>query len=139
MCFVRIFRSFICTPLSFLYLWAMTVDEGTLPISRILLIQILFFAIGAFSFPPHSLIGLFSREIVPVNMRSTAGCVAKATGQFGAAFAGLPLQQLAAVYGWDCVGYVMALSGVVAGMIFMPLWNRSPEVLDLPTKQAKQA
>jgi sugar phosphate permease len=120
-------------------MWAMTVDEDTLPISRILLLQILFFAIGAVSFPPHSLIGLFSREIVPVNMQSTAGCVAKATGQLGAAVAGLPLQQLAAVYGWGCVGHVIAVCGVVAGMIFMPLWNRTPDVLDLPAKQAKQA
>lgn len=105
--------------------------------AKITLLQLLFFLVGAASFPPHSLIGLFSREIVPENMRSTAGCVAKATGQLGAAAAGLPLQQLAAVYGWGCVGYVMAVCGVAAGVIFSPLWSRKPEVLDAP--QSKQA
>mmetsp|Transcript_1054 Transcript_1054/g.3054 ORF Transcript_1054/g.3054 Transcript_1054/m.3054 type:complete len:451 (+) Transcript_1054:47-1399(+) len=130
--------SFVCTPLALAYASVMEADEASLPMSKIVLLQILFFAIGAASFPPHSLIGLFSREIVPENMRSTAGCVAKATGQLGAAAAGLPLQQLASVYGWGCVGYVMAVCGVVAGLIFAPLWTRKPEVLETPRLAPKQ-
>ena len=91
-----------------------------------LFFQLVYFLIGCFSFPPHSLIGLTSRELVPENMRSTAGCIAKAVGQLGAAAGGLPLQQLAEAYGWGCVGYVNAVCAVVAAVIFFPLWNQMP-------------
>jgi len=43
---------------------------------------------GVASFPPHTLIGLTAREFVPESMRSTAGCIAKAVGQIGAAAGG---------------------------------------------------
>jgi sugar phosphate permease len=130
--------SFLCAPLALAYTAVMAAPAESLPLPKMIMLQILFFAIGAASFPPHSLIGLFSREIVPENMRSTAGCVAKATGQLGAAAAGLPLQQLASVYGWDCVGYVMAVCAVVAGIIFAPLWARKPEVLHVPSWVSKR-
>ena len=64
-----------------------------------------------------------SREITPEAMRSTAGCLAKATGQFGAAAAGWPLQALCATHGWANIGYVNAVAGVVAAAAFSPLWN----------------
>ena len=83
-----------------------------------------FFLSGFFSFPPHSLIGLTAREISPVAMRSTAGCLAKAVGQLGAAAAGWPLQALAQRYGWGtAVGTVNAAAAVVAAATFLPLWR----------------
>ena len=86
-------------------------------------LQMIFFLIGFCSFPPHSLIGLMSREISPNSMKSTAGCVAKATGQLGAAAAGWPLHSFCASYGWKSVGYVNALAGALAAVTFLPLWN----------------
>jgi len=40
-------------------------------------------------------------------------------------YLGLPLEQLAQVYGWGCVGYVNAVCGVFAAIIFAPLWFKS--------------
>lgn len=115
--------SLMCTPLG-LVLSVLLETDGDVAygMDRLLLLQLIYFLIGVFSFPPHSFIGLMSRELVPEKMRSTAGCIAKAVGQIGAAAAGWPLQQVAVVYGWSCIGYASAACGVAAALIFSPLW-----------------
>lgn len=95
--------SLICVPLGLALSMLLEVDgDAAYGTDKLLLLQLVYFFIGVFSFPPHSFIGLMSRELVPEKMRSTAGCIAKAVGQLGAAAAGWPLQQVAAVYGWSC-------------------------------------
>ena len=97
---------------------------GATMVPRLAALHGIFFLAGFFSFPPHSLIGLTAREISPVAMRSTAGCLAKAVGQIGAASAGWPLQALAQRHGWGvAVGTVNAAAAVVAAAAFLPLWR----------------
>jgi len=123
---VMVLFSLLCVPLALVLQFGLTVESaGVMGMSKVTLLQVVFFFTGFASFPPHSLIGLMSREISPVNMRSTAGCVAKASGQFGAAAAGWPLQFLAQQAGWSCVGYTNAVAGILAAMAFVPLWDLS--------------
>jgi len=118
----------LTSPLGLALSMVLSIESDLIPIlgmelSKSAVLAFIYFAIGTFSFPPHSLIGLFSRELVPVNMRSTAGCLAKAIGQLGAACAGWPLQQLATAYGWTSIGYVNCVCGLLAALAFSPLWN----------------
>ena len=53
----------------------------------------------------------------------SVGCLAKASGQIGAAAAGWPLQALAQRAGWSCIGYTNAMAGLLAAMAFLPLWS----------------
>merc|ERR1719424_242085 len=59
-----------------------------------LLIQACYFYIGFCAFPVHVLLGLFSREVVPPSVGSSAGGFVKCIAQAGGAFAGLPLGAL---------------------------------------------
>lgn len=115
----------LCVPLSLALPIALnSPEDGSVP--KLFVLQVVFFCTGFASFPPHSLIGLMSREITPTEMNSTAGCLAKATGQLGAAAAGWPLQVFCAGaggQGWGSIGYVNALSGVAACVAFSPLWT----------------
>jgi len=115
--------SLLCVPLSLALPYALEQSLAGDAANKMFILRVVFFSTGFASFPPHSLIGLMSREITPDAMRSTAGCVAKATGQIGAAAAGWPLQALCASYGWANLGYVNAAAGVVAAATFSPLWN----------------
>lgn len=109
--------SIMCAPLS------LAVQAAVQARSTAFFLPVAYFLHGFFSFPPHSLIGLLAREKTPPMMRSTAGCLAKAVGQLGAVLAGYPLQVLAARAGWQVVGPINAICGVVAAGIFLPLWR----------------
>ena len=125
---IMVIFSLLCTPLSLILPHALTASDtssGFFGLSKLVTLQLIFFGTGFASFPPHSLIGLMSREISPSAMRSTAGCLAKATGQLGAAAAGWPLQALAQHAGWTCVGYTNAIAGVLAALAFAPLWSQT--------------
>jgi OPA family sugar phosphate sensor protein UhpC-like MFS transporter len=129
--------SLICVPLSLAFSPLLALDNadlGPLGLGKMATLQLLYFAIGFFSFPPHSLIGLASREISPPEMRSTAGCLAKAIGQLGAAAAGWPLQQLAQTYGWASVSYFNAICGVAAAVAFIPMWFQGAAPKSTKTK-----
>ena len=117
--------SVLCAPLSLALPFALQLGSGGGGggAQQMLALQAVFFATGFASFPPHSLIGLMSREITPTEINSTAGCVAKATGQLGAAAAGWPLQAWCAVHGWSTVGYVNAGASLLAAAAFAPLWS----------------
>ena len=122
---IMVIFSCLCVPLALALQFGLTADTNQLGMSKLVLLRVVFFLTGFASFPPHSLIGLMSREISPVNMRSTAGCVAKACGQLGAAAAGWPLQALAQEAGWSCVGYTNAIAGILAALAFFPLWSQT--------------
>jgi OPA family sugar phosphate sensor protein UhpC-like MFS transporter len=129
--------SLFCVPLCLAFSPLLQMDEadlGPLGLGKMATLQLLYFAIGFMSFPPHSLIGLASREISPVEMRSTAGCLAKAIGQLGASAAGWPLQQLAVTHGWGSVSYINGFCGVAAAVAFIPMWNQGAAVKALKTK-----
>ncbi len=126
---IMVLFSCLCVPLALALRFGLTADVDMLSesfgVSKLILLRLVFFLTGFASFPPHSLIGLMSREISPINMRSTAGCLAKACGQFGAAAAGWPLQALAQRVGWEYVGYTNAIAGVLAALAFSPLWYKT--------------
>lgn len=119
--------SFMCAPVALVLSSGM--DRGDMTT-----LTAMYFLIGFASFPPHSLIGLFSREICPKEIRTSAGCVAKAVGQIGAIMAGYPLILIAQTYGWGFIGLSNAIAAVMAGLIFMPLWNVKAEVIDPKAK-----
>ena len=56
-----------------------------------LLLQVAYAWLGFCAFPVHVLLGLFSREVVPANVSSSAGGFVKCIAQVGGAFAGYPL------------------------------------------------
>jgi OPA family sugar phosphate sensor protein UhpC-like MFS transporter len=120
---IMVIFSLLCVPLALALQFGLTTQMGAMGVSKLVLLQVVFFLTGFASFPPHSLIGLMSREMSPVDMRSTAGCLAKASGQIGAAAAGWPLQALAQRAGWSCIGYTNAVAGLLAAMAFLPLWS----------------
>jgi sugar phosphate permease len=60
---------------------------------------------GAFSFGPTTMLGLFASEVVPERVSVTAVSVAGAVSAFGSSFAGLPLSIIVSRYGWRVLGY----------------------------------
>jgi len=88
-----------------------------------LLIQACYFYIGFCAFPVHVLLGLFSREVVPPSVGSSAGGFVKCIAQAGGAFAGLPLGALQQRAGWDGVLCVLAGMGILSGCCALPLWG----------------
>ena len=79
--------------------------------------------IGFCAFPVHVLLGLFSREVVPPGVGSSAGGFVKCIAQVGGAFAGLPLGYLQQSSGWDGVLAVLAAMGIVSGIAAAQLWG----------------
>ena len=92
-------------------------------VSSPLAIQGCYFYIGFCAFPVHVLLGLFSREVVPPSVGSSAGGFVKCIAQAGGAFAGLPLGALQQRAGWDGVLCVLAGMGILSGCCALPLWG----------------
>lgn len=114
-----------------------------------LLIQACYFYIGFCAFPVHVLLGLFSREVVPPSVGSSAGGFVKCIAQAGGAFAGLPLGALQQVAGWDGVLCVLAGMGILSACCALPLWGvtagenkimaRNGSVADFANMQSPQS
>ena len=68
--------SLICVPLGLALSVLLEADAHSLVwgMEKMLLLQIVYFAIGVFSFPPHSFIGLMSRELVCLSFSPTFLC-----------------------------------------------------------------
>ena len=79
--------------------------------------------IGFFAFPVHVLLGLFSREVVPKALGSSAGGFVKAIAQVGGAFAGLPLGLLQRSLGWEGVISGLAIVVATGAVGAVPLWR----------------
>ena len=95
-------------------------------VSSPLLIQACYAYIGFCAFPVHVLLGLFSREVVPPSVGSSAGGFVKCIAQAGGAFAGLPLGALQQHAGWDGVLGLLAGMGILSGCCALPLWGVTP-------------
>jgi len=87
-----------------------------------LLIQACYLCLGFFAFPVHVLLGLFSREVVPAGVSSSAGGFVKCIAQIGGAFAGYPLGALQQRAGWGGVLSVLAIVSMLAALAALPLW-----------------
>lgn len=112
----------ICTFLLVPTLLLLTVLKSTFSI------QLAYCALGCCAFPVHVLLGLFSREVVPPGVSSSAGGFVKCIAQVGGACAGYPLGLLQQNYGWNGVFTALALvSGLAAG-VAAPLWNQTAQL-----------
>ena len=87
------------------------------------LLQLTYVLIGFFAFPVHVLLGLFSREVVPKALGSSAGGFVKAIAQVGGAFAGLPLGLLQRSLGWEGVISGLAIVVATGAVGAVPLWR----------------
>ena len=90
------------------------------------LIQLNYLWLGVCAFPVHVLLGLFSREIVPTSVSTTAGGFVKMIAQIGGASAGYPLGRLQQNLGWDGVLAALAAVSLIAAAAALPLWRTVP-------------
>jgi len=87
-----------------------------------LLIQACYLWLGFCAFPVHVLLGLFSREVVPPSVSSSAGGFVKMIAQIGGASAGYPLGLLQQTLGWEGVYTCLAVVSLLASAAALPLW-----------------
>lgn len=90
------------------------------------LLQLNYFWLGVCAFPVHVLLGLFSREVVPPSVSSSAGGFVKMIAQIGGASAGSPLGQLQQRWGWDGVLAALASVSLCSACAALPLWCAAP-------------
>ena len=88
-----------------------------------LVVQVCYLFLGFSAFPVHVLLGLFSREVVPAGVSSSAGGFVKCIAQVGGAFAGYPLGLLQQHAGWSGVVSVLALVALLSAFAALPLWS----------------
>jgi OPA family sugar phosphate sensor protein UhpC-like MFS transporter len=93
-----------------------------------LVCQLTYLWLGVCAFPVHVLIGLFSREVVPPSVSSTAGGFVKMIAQIGGAMAGYPLGVLQQWLGWEGVYAFLALVACIAAAAGLPLWGTTAQI-----------
>jgi len=98
-----------------------------LRVESALLLQACYLLLGFSAFPVHVLLGLFSREVVPAGVSSSAGGFVKCIAQVGGAFAGYPLGALQQHAGWSGVISVLALVALLAALAALPLWKTTAQ------------
>jgi len=86
-------------------------------------IQLTYLWLGVCAFPVHVLLGLFSREVVPPSVSSSAGGFVKMIAQIGGASAGYPMGRLQQTLGWEGVLTALATVAVVSAAAALPLWK----------------
>ena len=91
-------------------------------------IQALYLWLGFCAFPVHVLLGLFSREVVPPAVSSTAGGFVKMIAQVGGASAGYPLGLMQQRWGWEGVFAFLALVATLAASASAPLWRTTASI-----------
>jgi len=92
------------------------------------LLQLNYLWLGVCAFPVHVLLGLFSREVVPPSVSSSAGGFVKMIAQIGGASAGSPLGALQVRWGWDGVLTALACVSLVSACASMPLWKTTAAI-----------
>ena len=90
--------------------------------------QLCYLWLGLCAFPVHVLLGLFSREVVPPSVSTTAGGFVKMIAQIGGASAGYPLGRLQQTFGWEGVFSFLALVALSAALAALPLWSTTAAV-----------
>jgi len=93
-----------------------------------LLVQLTYLWMGVCAFPVHVLLGLFSREVVPPAVSSSAGGFVKMIAQIGGASAGYPLGMLQQKLGWEGVYMCLAIVALGAASAAAPLWNTTAAI-----------
>ena len=88
-----------------------------------LTLQFIYAGLGFCAFPVHVLLGLFSREVVPPAVSSSAGGFVKCIAQIGGAAAGYPLGKLQETYGWDGVQLALAGTSIASAVTACTLWS----------------
>jgi len=88
-----------------------------------LVVQACYLFLGFSAFPVHVLLGLFSREVVPPSVSSSAGGFVKMIAQIGGASAGYPMGRLQQTLGWEGVLTALATVAVVSAAAALPLWK----------------
>ena len=76
---------------------------------------------GFFTFGPHVLVGLYARELVDVEVASTAGGYVKFFGQVGSALAGAPLGRYVDQYEWSSIPYLYIIACLIAAFALVPM------------------
>jgi len=74
------------------------------------------------------LLGLFSREVVPPSVSSSAGGFVKMIAQIGGASAGYPLGLLQQNLGWEGVYTCLAIVALLASAAALPLWTTTAAI-----------
>jgi len=92
------------------------------------LVQLCYLWMGICAFPVHVLLGLFSREVVPPLVSSSAGGFVKMIAQIGGACAGYPLGVLQQKLGWEGVFYCLAIVALIAAAAAAPLWSTTAAI-----------
>jgi OPA family sugar phosphate sensor protein UhpC-like MFS transporter len=100
-------------------LWLFWKNSG----SHILVDSLLMGSIGFFIFGPQMLIGVAAAELSHKKAAGTATGFAGTFAYLGAAVAGGPLGWVTEKYGWDGLFLVLAICGVMAFLVFLPLWS----------------
>jgi len=94
----------------------------------LLCIQLTYFWLGICAFPVHVLLGLFSREVVPPSVSSSAGGFVKMIAQVGGASAGYPLGMLQQRLGWGGVFAALAFVATLSASAAAPLWRTTAQI-----------
>ncbi len=102
-------------------------------------LQLSYAWVGCCAFPVHVLLGLFSREVTPARLSSSAGGFVKCIAQVGGAFAGYPLGQLQQVFGWEGVFVFLAAAGSASALSALPLWFTTAQVETLKCRHGTVA
>jgi len=93
-----------------------------------LAVQLIYLWLGTCAFPVHVLLGLFSREVVPPSVSSSAGGFVKMIAQVGGASAGYPLGLLQQHLGWGGVFGFLAAVALCAAAAALPLWTTTAAI-----------
>mmetsp|Transcript_3853 Transcript_3853/g.10056 ORF Transcript_3853/g.10056 Transcript_3853/m.10056 type:complete len:500 (+) Transcript_3853:54-1553(+) len=92
------------------------------------LLQLNYFWLGVCAFPVHVLLGLFSREVVPPSVSSSAGGFVKMIAQIGGASAGSPMGRLQQAFGWNGVLAALAMVSLTSAAASLPLWHTTAAI-----------
>lgn len=81
------------------------------------------FLFGFFVFGPQMLIGLAAVELSHSKAAATANGFVGCFAYLGAAVAGGPLGAITKVWGWESYLWTLALCGLMAVLLLLPLWS----------------
>ena len=102
-----------------LSIFAFWLYPGSSPFINITLVS----SIGFFLFGPQMLIGLAAAELSHKNATGTATGFTGWFAYFGAALAGYPIGYLVDNMGWGSYFMAIAICGICAFLLFLPLWS----------------
>ncbi|MCB1066865.1 MAG: MFS transporter [Simkania sp.] len=94
--------------------------------TSVVLMSAIMFSIGFLIFGPQMLIGMAAAEMAGKKASGAATGFAGLFAYSGAAAAGWPFAHIIESYSWSGFFVLLAICGVVAVSMLLPLWNRKP-------------